>query len=296
MAGAEADGQRLDRFVCDRLPRLGRAGARRLIEAGSVQINGRRAAAGQRLQQGDVVALLGVPASNDALPDPSVVLRVVHEDAWLVVVDKAAGMPAHPLRPGELGTLASGLLARYPELAGVGYSAREPGIVHRLDTETSGLMLAARDPTTFEALRESLERGAIDKRYLALCSGQLAAPAVHKAWLSARGARVTLRAQPFAGATQIATECISARALGSWTLVELRAAHARRHQLRAQLAALGHPIAGDVLYGGALFPGLARHFLHASALAFSHPRTGATLQLEAPLPRELEAALALAGA
>jgi 23S rRNA pseudouridine1911/1915/1917 synthase len=292
VAGDEAEGQRLDRFLCDRAPTLGRAGARRVIGAGMVRVNGRLAVPGQRLHAGDRVELAALPDSNAAQPDPAVALRVVHEDAWLVIVDKAAGVPTHPLRPGELGTLASGLLARYPEMADVGYSRREPGIVHRLDTQTSGLVLAARDAETFAALRALLESGAIDKRYVALCAGALQAPALLEGWLSAQGKHVSVREQPFASARRVQTELLSAQAVGAFSLVEVRVHVARRHQIRAQLAALGHPIVGDQAYGGAPWPGLARHFLHASELRFAHPHGGRELSARAELPEELGALLA----
>jgi 23S rRNA pseudouridine1911/1915/1917 synthase len=294
VADAATSGQRLDRFVCAQIPSLGRAAARRLIEAGEIRVNGRRAAPGRRLQAGDVVELELASASSHALPDPEAQLTVVYEDAWLVAADKSAGMPSHPLRPGERGTLASALLARYPELHAVGYGAREPGLVHRLDTGTSGLVLAARDAETWRVLREALQRGAIDKRYVALCSGTPAAPASHEAWLSARGARVTVRDAPFGGAARVHTEILEAAPAGSsgLSLLTVRAHFARRHQVRAHLAALGHPIAGDLAYGGAPLPGLARQFLHASELRFAHPHGGAPLRLCAALPSELEAVLA----
>jgi 23S rRNA pseudouridine1911/1915/1917 synthase len=295
-AGVDADGQRLDRFVCTQVPALGRASARRAIEAGDVRVNGRRAVPGQRLRAGDVVELalaLGPGASpSAALPDPDAPLCVVYEDAFLVCADKPAGMPAHPLAPGERGTLASALLGRYPELAQVGYSTREPGIVHRLDTGTSGLMLAARDRDTFEALRGQLQCGAIDKRYLALCAGTPAAPVEHEAWLSARGRRVSVRPSPFAGAERVRTELLSAQRARDFTLACVRVHVARRHQIRAHLAALGHAIAGDELYGGRALPGLTRHFLHASELHLPHPRTGAALSITSPLPADLQAVLA----
>jgi 23S rRNA pseudouridine1911/1915/1917 synthase len=291
LAGSSVAGQRLDRFLCAEIPQLGRAGARRLIEAGSVRVNGRRAAAGQRLSAGDEVVVAGPPISLVALPDPELALNVCYEDAWLVAVDKPAGVPSHPLRPGERGTIASALLARYPEMANVGYSPREPGIVHRLDTDTSGIMLAARSPQAFAALRAQLGRGEMDKRYLALALGMPAAPARHEAWLSARGARVTLRTEPFATAPRVETELLSAQAFGDHALVELRISLARRHQIRAHLAALGHPIAGDRLYGGSPLPGLSRHFLHASELRLRHPETGLALTLQSPLPDDLRALL-----
>jgi len=287
----DADGQRLDRFVCTQRPALGRAAARRLIEAGQVRVNGRRAAAGQRLHAGDAIAFESASESVAALPDPDAPCVIRYEDAWLLCADKPAGMPSHPLRPGELGSLASALLARYPELAQVGHSPREPGIVHRLDTDTSGLLLAARDPQTFAALRALLTAGAIDKRYLALCAGRPAVPAQHEAWLSARGARVSVRAAPFGSALRVRTELLAAEPVGEFSLLTVRVHLARRHQVRAHLAALGHPIAADALYGGPPLPDLRRHFLHAAELRFAHPHTCAALELSAPLPDDLRSIL-----
>ncbi len=293
LADEAAAGERLDRFVCAQFPALGRAAARRLIDAGEVRVNGRSALAGQRVRAGDQVdvALARSGGWVAAQPDAAAPLCVLYADESVVCVDKAAGMPAHPLRPGERGTLVSALLARYPELAAVGYSAREPGIVHRLDTDTSGVMLAARDADAFAALRAQLERGEIDKRYLALCAGCPAAPAVHEAWLSARGRRVSVRAAPFASARRVQTELLDAQPAGDHALVSVRVHVARRHQVRAHLAALGHPIAGDRVYGGETVPGLDRHFLHASELHFTHPRTGERVSVQAPLPPELQSVL-----
>jgi 23S rRNA pseudouridine1911/1915/1917 synthase len=290
VAGTTAVGQRIDRFLCDQCHVSGRAGARRLIEAGAVRINGRRAAPGQRLAHGDRVELDAEPGL-EAVADAEVALSIVHEDAWLVVADKPSGMPSHPLRAGERGTLASGLLARYPEMRGVGYSPREPGLVHRLDTDTSGLMLCARDARTFGLLKGQLEHGEIDKRYLALCMGE---PAVglHEAWLSARGRRVTVRAQPFGTAQAVRTEVLRARVGTAASLVEVRVGRARRHQIRAHLAALGHPILGDALYGGPAALGLGHHFLHASELGFRHPVASTELRLRSELPVSLQRVLA----
>lgn len=288
---AEA-GMRLDRFLAARLPELGRAGARALLTRGLVRVDSRRGRAGQRLEASQVVTLAAEAVLDaHARPDPEVLLRIVHEDELCVVVDKPGGQPSHPLRPGELGTLASGLCARYPEMRGIGYSSREPGLVHRLDGGTSGLVLAARSAQAFAFLRRELEAGEIDKRYVALCVGQVTAPRRVEAWLLARGARVEVRAERFEGARPIATELLSATPYGAFSLLELRAPRAARHQLRAHLAALGHPIAGDALYGGRALDGLQRHFLHASALSFCHPRDQARLAFEAPLPPDLRSVL-----
>jgi 23S rRNA pseudouridine1911/1915/1917 synthase len=290
LAASDLAGLRLDRFLCDR-ERLSRAGARRLIDAGHVRVNGRRAAAGQRLVVGDEVSVAEMAVPDPSARPPELALEICYEDEWLVVVDKPAGVPSHPLRPGECGTVATALVARYPEMAGVGYSPREPGIVHRLDTDTSGLILAARNAAMFAALRGQLERAEIDKRYLALCPGRPAVPSVHHAWLSARGRRVALRDHPFEDAQPVTTELLSAEDHGAHCLVEVRVHLARRHQVRAHLAALGYPLAGDVLYGGARLAGLCGHFLHASQLMLAHPKSGATLEVRSELPAERRAVL-----
>jgi len=246
--------------------------------------------------------MVGGALSVAALPDPSAPLSLAYEDAALVVADKPAGMPSHPLAPGELGTLASALVARFPEMANLGYSAREPGIVHRLDTDTSGLVLAARTRAAFDGLRAQLDRGAIDKRYLALCRGTPAAASIgvpQHAALVARGARVHVQldrdlarhdAQPIT-TTIVRVVGVYRSSDGELALLEVKAERARRHQVRAHLAALGHPIAGDERYGGPALPGLGRHFLHASAITFTHPESGAALHVASDLSAELQAAL-----
>lgn len=297
------EGARLDVFLRDRVGGLGRAAVRRLIEEGRVTLDARRASGRERVRAGQRVVVRG-ELSAAAQPDPSAPLELLYEDAACVVANKPAGMPSHPLVPGELGTLASALVARFPEMANFGYAAREPGIVHRLDTGTSGLVLAARTPAAFAALRAQLEAGAIDKRYLALCAGVPDDALVGvplRAALAARGPRVHVQldaelvregAQPIA--TEI-TRVIASDAHGAFSLVEVKAERARRHQVRAHLAALGHPLAGDALYGGPSVAKLAHHFLHAAVLAFVTPATGATIRVEAPLPSELRAVLEASG-
>lgn len=297
------EGERLDRF----LRQLGRTPSRTALEAllaqGAVAVNGRLARKGLRLRAGDRITFASVllssahdPAAMRPAADSTLALDVVHEDEWLVVVDKPAGVPSHALRVGELGTITSALLARYPEMSGVGHRPLEPGILHRLDTETSGLLIAARDANTFARLKALHGRGELDKHYLALCHGRLAAPQRIEGQLRADRRRV--RIEPVSGAPTsaharaITTELLRSEPHGSLSLVEIRVAFAARHQIRAQLAALGHPLAGDPLYGGAEVPGLTRHFLHASSIRFRHPITQDELLLSAALPEDLRAVLA----
>jgi 23S rRNA pseudouridine1911/1915/1917 synthase len=278
---ADEAGARLDRVLCDRLT-LSRAQAKRLFEGGEVRRNGRRAGKGELVAEGDTIELGEELSSSEALPDPDVELDVHYQDDQLVVVNKPAGMPCHPLRPGEVGCLANGLVARYPDMAETGYDARQPGLVNRLDNDTSGLVLAARTPGVFAALRAMLEAGAIDKTYLALTARAVRAQRIELPL--APSERHRSRVEVSSLGKRALTEVLSCRPYGQhFFLVEARAEKAYRHQVRVHLAALGAPIVGDALYGGE--PG-ERHYLHAARLAFTHPGTHARVEVEAALPND----------
>jgi len=291
LVDAASDGERLDRFLRQRLPGLSRAALAERIKGRAVRVNGRPASKGQLLHAGDRIQTEPLAREPGPGPDPELPLRILHEDAWLVAVDKPAGVPSHALRAGERGTIASALLARYPEMALVGHRRLEPGLLHRLDTDTSGILVAARDAVSFERLRAAHLRGEIDKLYLALCSGRLEPQLAH-GFLSAEQRRVRVQREPGQRGKAIATEIVSCEARGEFSLVCVRVAKAARHQVRAHLAALGHPIAGDALYGGAAVPGLRHHFLHASAVTFLHPMLDQRVQLRAELPADLLGVLA----
>lgn len=275
---------RLDHYLRERDLGLSRRQLMLLFDAGHVRVNGRLASKGTRVQPGDRIDVLGIPTETGPAADFDVPLCIIYEDSQLVAVDKPAGIPSHALRPGERATVVSALLARYPELRGVGYRELESGLLHRLDNDTSGLLLAARDQATFEQLRAAHERDEFEKRYLALVRGQ-PQPGVLRGYLRADSRTVRVESEPFDGAKPVALELLSSESYGDHALVCVRVARAARHQVRAQLAEQGHPIAGDQQYGGATIPGLSRHFLHASELKFPH--NGKHLQLEAALPPEL---------
>jgi 23S rRNA pseudouridine1911/1915/1917 synthase len=297
---ADEAGRRLDVALVRQLPGLGRAGAKKLVEQGAVRVNGRKVRKGAVLARGDLVEITALPGATDfeAEPDPSLALEVLLEDADVVVVSKPAGVPTHPLKPGETGTAAGGLLARYPEMAEVGYSRREPGICHRLDNDTSGILLAARTKEAFDRLTAELKAGGIDKEYVALCFGRLGAPRLVDFPIAGdpknprvvrvcQDPRDTIRL----GGREALTEVLRSIPVGRFSRVDASARSARRHQVRAHLAAIGHPLAGDELYGGPEVEGLDGHFLHASMLAFTHPRTGERVEVRAALPPRLEAVL-----
>lgn len=291
---------RLDRALADALG-LGRAAVKRAFSLGEVRVRGRRARASDPAEPGlpveiDVDGPAGPPA-----PEPSAPLRVLAELPRALVVDKPAGVAVYPLAPGEGGTLANAVVARYPECAGASPAAREGGAVHRLDLETSGCVAFARDREAWELLHAQLREREAEKRYLALVVGRLAAGGVCSVPLAQRGGRVVpapdeLALDRLAGkgfqARPAETHFEVARRFRDATLLDVRLVTGVMHQIRAHLAYLGHPVAGDALYGGAAasLPGLSRHFLHAARLALAAPG-GGRLEAESPLPPALQSVL-----
>lgn len=243
------------------------------------------ASAGSRIE----VAL----ADEGPLPEHALALDVRLERPTLLVVHKPASQPTAPLRTDEGGTLVNALLARYPELAGIGHRAREPGLLHRLDTETSGLLVVARDRAAFDTLTRALRAGRLAKRYLAITATvDLPAEGVVDAPLGpdpTRRGRVRVVPDPdrdYARAAETRYRVLETTA--ALTLLELDVARAFRHQIRAHLAAIGAPLVGDALYGGAAWPGAgARHALHASYVAWAGDRTEASFEVNAALPDDM---------
>lgn len=293
-------GQRLDVFLVRRIEGLGRASAKRMIEAGRVRIEGRIRRKGAFLEAGERVTLDGEPSlpDFDPLPDEEHSIGVIYEDEDLLILDKPAGIHSHPLKRDERGTVANAIMAIAPECVAFGSMRREAGLMNRLDAETSGLMIAARSERGAEGLARLFEREAIDKRYRALAMGEVRAPwsidlpiAHHPGdrrkmvALTAYDPELSERARP------AFTELLSSELRGERSYLEIRARSARRHQVRVHLAALGHPLVGDELYGGERLESLDRHFLHASALVFRHPVTGKECVFKSPLPEELRRAL-----
>lgn len=299
----EQAGVRLDKLLLQVVPALGRAGAKRLFEGGKVRVHdggaekGRRVSKGDVAKAGDVVSIDVAPEaqSQAAMPDASIALNVVFETDKVLVFDKPAGQPSAPLEVGEVGTLANALVARYPECAAIGFSPREPGLCHRLDTETSGLVMAARTKEAFDVLTRAIKEERIDKRYLLVCeaqdlpeSGTIEIPlAPHpkdrRRVLPCVHPRDVVRYSP----RPAHTTYVKLAEKDGYALVEARAGKASRHQIRAHFAALGHPLLGDVLYGGKTVEGLSRHALHASMIAWSGDTTVPAFTAKSPLPEDI---------
>jgi 23S rRNA pseudouridine1911/1915/1917 synthase len=269
---SEADaGLRLEQWLMRSLG-CSRSEARWLCEDGAVRVDGRREPKGARVRAGAEVRVeLGAPW---LLAEPDLPLDVRLERADLVVVDKPAGMPSVPLRPGERGTLANALLGRYAEMRGFGHSAREPGLIHRLDNQTSGLLVAARTQDAFERLLHGLRAGWLEKRYLAVVPspGLADSGTIDKPLGPDPGQAGRVRTVEADGSYRHdakTTYRVIARG-AHFALVELAASRAFRHQVRVHLASIGHAIAGDTLYGGVADARLdARHALHANFLAWN---------------------------
>jgi 23S rRNA pseudouridine1911/1915/1917 synthase len=285
-------GERVDRALA-LLTGWSRAEVARLIDDGAVLVGGQPVVKSHRLEAGALVELLSEPPP-DRPPGPEPVpvdIRFADED--LVVVSKPAGLVVHPGPGHPGGTLVNGLLEQFPEVAGVGDPAR-PGIVHRLDRDTSGLMLVARSRRAYDALVAALARREIDRRYLALVWGHFDAPrGVIDAPIGRSPARRTRMAIRDEGrAARTAYELRADYEEPAVTLVECRLETGRTHQLRVHLSAVGHAVVGDAAYrGDRAVLRLDRPFLHAYRLALAHPTTGQRLDFEDQLPSELASVL-----
>lgn len=289
---AERDGERLDVFIARLLPELTRSRVRKLIDAGCVAVDGRRATkAGLALETGARVRV-SIPPNEASIPEAeSIPLRIVYEDGDLLVVDKPAGLAVHPSPGHERHTLVNAVLAHGKELSGAGGVGR-PGIVHRLDKDTSGLIIVAKNDETHLALAKQLKEREVEKTYVALVEG---VPAQAEGVIDAPLGRHPVhrkRQAVVTGGREARTHYRVVREIDGYALLEVRPETGRTHQVRVHLAAIGHPVVGDVLYGRRGATPVARQFLHAAKLSFRHPRTGERLDLEAPLADDLERALA----
>jgi 23S rRNA pseudouridine1911/1915/1917 synthase len=286
-------GQRLDRYLVAQLAGISRTGVQQLIAEGAVLVNGKPGKAGYLLRLNDEVqALRTAPTIQQHDVKPQVLpLDIIYEDADLIIINKAAGMVVHPAPGHHDDTLVNALLARYPELREHEGDLR-PGIVHRLDRDTSGLLIVARNTHTQAALIEQMKRHEIEKRYLALVEGVIG---LDQGSIDAPIGRDPRHRQQMAITVMDSREAIThfrvLKRYSNHTLLLLELETGRTHQIRVHLKAIGHPVMGDPTYGsGRTWRGihLQRQFLHAYQLRFTHPTTGAILAFEAPLPADLQ--------
>ena len=300
---AEHAGERLDRFLVSQMPEVSRARIQQLIGGGKVRVNGAQAKSSLRLREQDQVELLGSPT-----PPPlkafaeDIPLDVVYEDDALAVINKPSGMVVHAGAGArsQSGTLVNALLHRFASLSGVSGELR-PGIVHRLDKDTSGLIVVAKSNLAHRRLAEQFARREVKKTYIALVHGGMKqdqgtiASAIARDRI--RRTRMTTRARHGREAVshwQVLRR-IQSR-LGKFSLLEVKIDTGRTHQIRVHLASLGHPVVGDGLYGAprelkdtrGSKVALGRNFLHAGAIELRHPGTGATVGFSRPLPPQLE--------
>ncbi len=313
----DAAGQRLDQFLTAQLEGVSRSRVQLLIEQGDVLVDGTRPKASYKLRGGESITITGEPhpAALKAVAE-DIPLNVVYEDKDLAVIDKPAGMMVHAGSGAtegarNRGTLVNALLHRFQALSGTGGELR-PGIVHRLDKATSGLIIVAKNDRTHAALARKFSGREIQKTYVSLVHGSLERP---KGTINAaigrdpvRRTRMTTRVQENARSAVSHYEVIRRleTRFGKFTLVRVRIETGRTHQIRVHMASIGHPVVGDTLYGaaGQLTAAstrirsketenlrLGRNFLHAAELAFTHPVSGKPLALTAPMPPELEAFL-----
>jgi 23S rRNA pseudouridine1911/1915/1917 synthase len=285
----EAAGLRLDRFLSE--PLGSRARAQALIEAGKVSVDGRPRPKRHALSAGEAVVVCAGDPATPIAPEPAVAFGVPYEDDHLLVVDKPAGLVVHPARGHRTGTLAQALAGR----AAGGEDPYRAGVVHRLDRDTSGLLVVAKSDEVHRALKALLAARGLHREYLALVEGR---PPARTGTIDApigrhRHDRVLMSIdteEPREARTHFEIERLLPRA----TLLRVVLDTGRTHQIRVHMAAIDHPVCGDPQYGTAGEYGLERQFLHAARLAFTHPVNGAAVDVRSPLPEDLAAALARA--
>jgi 23S rRNA pseudouridine1911/1915/1917 synthase len=282
-------GERLDKYICQQLPELSRSRVQRLIADGHITVNSQPAKPGLRLNTGDRIKVTILPTPPQKLVPEAIPLNIIYEDEDLLVVDKPDGLTVHPAPGHASHTLVNALLSHFPHLADVGDRLR-PGIVHRLDKDTSGLMLVAKNAKAQDNLAGQFKSHSVTKAYIVLVRGHLTPK---EGIIEANIGRALRHRQKMAvveGGREARTEYKVIKYIGDYSLLEVRPQTGRTHQIRVHLAAIGFPVVGDKVYG-VKAPFLSRQFLHASLLGFRLPSTGEYLEFKSELPADLEQAL-----
>ncbi len=297
---ATARGRRLDQYLADAAPGLSRSQVKALVDQGLARVDGAPARGSRRLKGGEAVHLV-VPPPAPAVPlAENLPLTVLYEDRDLLVLDKAPGMVVHPAPGNRDGTLVNALLFHVKDLAGVGGQLR-PGLVHRLDKDTSGCLVVAKNDVALRALQAAFKSRDVEKRYVALVQGQPEAQGTFRTFYG----RHPVHRQRFTGKLRAGKLAVThyrvLERLGPVAFVEATLETGRTHQIRVHFAEAGFPLLGDAVYGGSrraerkvkdVAAALGRQALHAAELAFPHPRTGRRVSVAAPLPADFAAALA----
>ena len=283
---ADRAGERVDQFLARTLPELTRSAAQRLLEEGAVTRGGGRVKKNDKTAPGDVfTVVLPDPAPIDVLPQ-KIPLDVIYEDGDVIVVNKPVGLVVHPAPGHPDGTLVNALLYHCgASLSGINGALR-PGIVHRIDRDTSGLIIAAKNDFAHLALAEQLQDHSLYREYEAVCVGNLKQDAgTVRAPIARHPTDRKRMAVDVLHGREAVTHWTVLERLGGYTHIQCRLETGRTHQIRVHMAKLGHPLLGDTVYGAKKpYPGLAGQCLHARRLSFTHPRTGRRMTLECPLP------------
>jgi 23S rRNA pseudouridine1911/1915/1917 synthase len=286
-------GERIDRYLAQQQPDVSRAYVQKLIDDGLVTANGKPVRSSYRVRAGDRIDFSIPPPPLVDAQAQDIPLTIIYEDVDMLVVDKPAGLVVHPAPGHASGTLVNALLAHSPEMQSMGMDATRPGIVHRLDKDTSGLLVVAKNDRALRYLSNQFKERSTEKTYIALLHGHLSPAQGSIDAPIDRDPRYRQRMAMVAGGRPAQTAYRVLRFVGAYTLVEATPHTGRTHQIRVHFAGIGHPVAGDPVYGSRhATPGLGRQFLHATRLRIRLPSSGEEREFSSPLPADLASVLA----